>query len=145
MQKEKQHKKRGKKGKKREKSKTILSIPEHKQENNNRKKLREKQDKKENQVAAFETMCTVCIGIEEGGRVGGGSLGLLEKTSLILPIIFLLWESLISLFNFQWFSFSIDNLFPLEIGRLKHYFVTKYLFAWFIYFKLDFWKKSLQM
>ena len=44
----------------------------HKQENDNRKKLREKQDKKENQVAAFETMCTVCIGIEEGVGWEGG-------------------------------------------------------------------------
>ena len=70
MQKEKQHKKE-KKGKKR---KNILSIPVHKQENNNRKKkLREKQDKKPiKQVAAFVTLCTTCIGIEEGSR-GGGS------------------------------------------------------------------------
>ena len=61
MQKENQYKK-GKK--KREKKKTILSIPVHKQENNNRKKLRETSQKK---VAAFVTLCTICIGIEEEG------------------------------------------------------------------------------
>ena len=48
------------------KKKTILSIPVHKQENNNRKKLRETSQKK---VAAFVTLCTICIGIEEEGGV----------------------------------------------------------------------------
>ena len=48
------------------KKKTILSIPVHKQENNNRKKLRETSQKK---VAAFVTLCTTCIGIEEEGGV----------------------------------------------------------------------------
>ena len=64
MQKENQQKKgKEKMGKKK---KTILSIPVHKQENNNRKKLRETSQKK---VAAFVTLCTICIGIEEEGGV----------------------------------------------------------------------------
>ena len=74
MQKEKQHKKEKKKKKKGNKEKTsLVSLYTNKNTTTEKKGWERNKTKKPiKQVAAFVTLCTTCIGTEEGSR-GGGS------------------------------------------------------------------------
>ena len=76
MQKEKQHKKEKKKKKKGNKEKTSLAFCTQTRKQQQKKKVKSETKKPIKQGAAFVSLCTTCIGIEEGSRGGGVKVNL---------------------------------------------------------------------